>query len=148
MATWDLVFAYNEDFADLLRDAGCLHPPTVRPGNRLPSAGETRKAISALCILEEHPMALAFDCHDDDFDWNDDSSAPQQCYVMRGELVLALRLLVRLAADCGQFFLCSGSGLPGIVVDASLNPERAVELFNEAITHQDSWKYFCEEMSK
>ena len=88
MATWDLIFPYDEVFAELPCESGCLNAPSVQPGNRNPTASEVRRAVEALGIIATSTTALTVDCDDPGFAWNDDNAVPERGSKMRGDLLL------------------------------------------------------------
>jgi hypothetical protein len=137
VANWDFVFSFDQRAANWLDEQDLPHP-AVFPGNRLPSAAEVVAAWRR------------FDCGQrlliDNFNWDDESFVPDHAFKLRGDRLVALRILVKLAEQCGQLWMYPDTGEPAIIVDSALDPERACELHEEAAKAQDSWQIFYRRM--
>jgi hypothetical protein len=93
MANWDFVFPYDQRAADWLDEQDLPHP-IVRQGNRLPSTAEVTAAWRQ---FDTDQLLLI-----NDFKWDDGTYVPEDAFKLRGDLLVALRVLVRLSQDCGQ----------------------------------------------
>lgn len=129
MANKDFVFAYDQRAADWLQEQGLPHP-AARQVNRLPTEAEVAKALGALRLTPRSSLQVEF------------PGAVPNCFTIRGDLVLELRLLRLLCEACGQLWLYPDTGDPAIVVDSTLLPERTDAEYQRALAAEDSWGAF------
>ena len=135
MANWDHVLPYDEQVWEWL-ESECYPHPAVQPGNRLPSSGDVKWALSGAGI-----PANAFLVIDDNFDWNNNAFIPKALR-MRGESLLELRLLTKLSERCGQLLLYPDSGEVAVVVDRSLDPQLVASLREDLSSAENGWRRF------
>lgn len=133
MANWDFVFAYDDRAASWLAEQALPHP-AVRSGNRLPTEAEVTAACATLGFGPDSPLRVEF------------SRANPGDFVIRGDLLLELRLLRLLCVSCGQLWLYPDTGEPAIVVDCALVPERTDIEYTRALAADDSWAAFHRSM--
>ncbi|HEX7706494.1 MAG TPA: hypothetical protein VF701_08560 [Thermoanaerobaculia bacterium] len=133
MGNWDFVFVYDDVAAAWLAEQGYPAPAADARG-RLPTTAEFMKVWAEFDTENQ----LYFD----DFDWNSPESVPDQAFKFRGDRLIALKVLMRLSQECGQFWLYPDTGEPAIVVGPRLDAERANICHEESLTHDDAWQYF------
>ena len=138
MANWHLVFRYDGRATDWLAERGYPHP-AARPGNRLPTRDEVSWSWAALGLAPTAALAV---------DGFDDVAGDEDCFKVRGDLVLELRLLRHLCESCGQLWVYPDCGSPAIVVDAALSPERVAAAYREAEAADDGWAAFHESVHR
>jgi hypothetical protein len=133
LANWDFVFPYNQRAADWLAEQNLPHP-AVRPGNRLPSTAEI---VVAWRQFDTGHLLLI-----DGFDWDDQAFVPDDAFKLRGDRLVAFRMLAKLAEQCGQFWMYPDSGEPAIIVDSAPDAERTCSLHLAAGSTENSWQFF------
>jgi hypothetical protein len=132
MANWHFVFAYDRRATDWLAEQGYPHP-LARPGNRLPTHEEVLQAWTALGLPTNAPLLV---------EGTDEYDSEEDCFQVRGDLVLELKLLRCLCENCGQLWVYPDCGSPAIVVDATMSPERIAAAWLETTAGEDSWAAF------
>jgi hypothetical protein len=138
MSNWDFVVAYDSQATDWLSSQGLPHPP-VRSGNRLPSTAEV---LSAWQHVDVQQLVLI-----DGYDWDDDNFVPNLAiFKLKGDRLVALRVLVVLCERCGQLWMYPDTGEPAIVVDSIVDPEQTLRVHAKAGAMENSWKIFYEQM--
>jgi hypothetical protein len=133
MANWDFVVAYDARATDWLAEQGLPHP-IARTGNRLPCTAEV---ISAWQMYDTAKLLLI-----DNFVWDDDTYVPPEYFKLRGDWLVELRVLVELSSKCGQLWMYPDTGAPAIVVDALLDIDHTLRLFEELYSAEDGWERF------
>ena len=128
MANWHFVFPYGQDAADWLASEGYPHPP-VRPGNRLPTWAEVERAVRILRLPPDAPLVIK-------------PSADGESLLMRGDMLLELRVVRWLSEFCGQQWVYPDCGSPAIVIDASSSPEPLARAWLASLIAEDSWRSF------
>jgi hypothetical protein len=130
-----MVFKYDCRAIDWLDKRGLPHPP-ARRGNRLPTFDEFEQAAEVLGIGPDAPLLVEGieDC------------GPDDCFCIRGDLVLELRLLRELSKQCGQLWVYPDCGSPAIIVDAALLPEEVAAAWEASLAFDDSWGTFHEQV--
>src|SRR5262249_18617074 len=120
--------AYDERAAEWLAAQGYQHPP-ARPGNRPPTLDEIEEAARALGIGPDAPLLV-------------DGVGAAESFIIRGDLVLELRLLRRLSERSGQLWVYPDCGSPAIVVDPATEPEAVAAAWLRSLHAADPWAAF------
>ena len=137
MSNWDFVTAYDSQATDWLAEQR-LPFPAVRPGNRLPSTLE----ITTAWRKYDHDMLILID----NFRWNDDHYIPETYFKMKGDWRVELNVLTDVCNKCGQLWMYPDTGAPAIVIDAMLDVERTLGLYERYYWADDGWERFYAEM--
>jgi hypothetical protein len=130
MANWDFIVAYDSRATDWLSENKLPHP-AVRPGNRLPSTAEIRRAWRM-----HDPLGIL---RVDDFNWNDDQFVPEDCFRMCGDWDIELKVLAEVGKKCGQLWMYPDTGAPAIVVDSFLDIDKTLRLYKQVYAAEDGW---------
>jgi len=133
VANWHLIVPYDEWATEWLAAHGYRHPP-VQSGNRLPTDSEIEEAVQELGITSNAPLYI-------------DGVGVGDSFNIRGDLVLELRLLRRLAERVGQMWVYPDSGSPAIVVDPTIDPEAVAAAWLRSESADDSWTEFLGKLS-
>jgi len=136
MGNWDLALRYDERATSWLAGEKLPHPVACSQ-NRHATTGDIIWALRETGCDASLPAILI-----DGIDWNDPLSEAKDGFTIRGDRLVAIRLLKKLASRCGQIWLYPDTGEPPIVVDGSTNPELIFRLHEACNSLEDSWREF------
>ena len=141
MANWDLVLAYDERATEWFKEKG--YPcPSVKRGNRTPTTGDVYWAIG-----QRGPLPTDYPLLVEGFDWDDDDSAPDEGFRIRGDELVELKFLIKLCERCGQLLVWGEGGWPVMVMDAAMTAaEIVLRVLRESERVEDWLGYFFQQM--
>jgi hypothetical protein len=159
VSNYDLVRAYDEDYARWLDERG--HPrPAVCEGNRLPTPSEV------LAVLGEIPDSelevkvgdpYVFLCPEGSgrngpywlrsqaparSSWEDETWDALGYFTVRGGWERELLVVIALTARCGQLLIYPDTGAVAVIVDSQDDPSTVTHLLDEAANEPDEWQAF------